>query len=95
MKNYIVITKRFGKSIWYKLKFILVIPPMIVLSMLFVPLVFFNILGLRDTIIQWFEGQIPENEQKVLVNKLLQINNHFSFIFYILLLIYYIFFNKY
>jgi hypothetical protein len=95
MKNYIVIAKRFGESIWYKLKFILVIPPMIVLSMLFVPLVFFNILGLRDTIILWFEGQIPENEQKVLVNKLLQINNHFSFIFYILLLIYYVFFNKY
>ena len=93
MKNYILIAKRFGKSIWYKLKLILIVPPMLVLSMLFVPLVFFNILGSRDIIIRWFEGQIPEYEQKIYIMKLLEINNHFSFIFYILLLSYYVFFN--
>ena len=93
MKNYILIAKRFGKSIWYKLKLILIVPPMLVLSMLFVPLVFFNILGSRDIIIRWFEGQIPEYEQKIYIMKLLEINNHFSFIFYILLLSFYVFFN--
>ena len=93
MKNYILIAKRFGKSIWYKLKLILIVPPMLVLSMLFVPLVFFNILGSRDIIIRWFEGQIPEYEQKIYIMKLIEINNHFSFIFYILLLSFYVFFN--
>ena len=93
MKNYILIAKRFGKSIWYKLKLILIVPPMLVLSLLFVPFVFFNILGSRDIIIRWFEGQIPEYEQKIYIMKLIEINNHFSFIFYILLLSFYVFFN--
>jgi hypothetical protein len=93
MKNYILIAKRFGKSIWYKLKLILIVPPMLVLSLLFVPFVFFNILGSRDIIIRWFEGQVPEYEQKIYIMKLIEINNHFSFIFYILLLSFYVFFN--
>lgn len=93
MKNYIVSAKRFVNSIWLKLKLILIIPPMIILSMLFVPLGFFNFYGLRDLVIRWVQGKIPEYEQKILNNKLLEIVNHFSFIFYILLLSCYILFN--
>jgi len=93
MKNYIVNTKKMLKSIWSKLRLYLIIPPLIVFVVFLSILALFNIFGIRELGLRYVQGEVPKSEQNELIKKLIEIVNHFSFIFYILLLTWYLYFN--
>jgi hypothetical protein len=93
MKNYIANTKKMLKSIWLKLRLYLVIPPSIVFTVFLLILALFNIFGIRELGLRYVQGEVPKSEQNELIKKLTEIVNHFSFIFYILLLTWYLYFS--
>ena len=93
MKNYIINTKKMLKSIWLKLRLYLIIPPLIVFVVFLLIFALFNIFGIRELGLRYVQGEVPKSEQNELIKKLIEIVNHFSFIFYILLLTWYLYFN--
>ena len=93
MKDYISLAKQVLITIWSKLKLYLVIPPLIVFVVFLFILALCNLFGLRELALRWMKGEILEYEQTELSKKLIEIVNHFAFIFYILLLSYYVFVN--
>ena len=91
MKDYISLAKQLLITIWSKLKLYLIIPPLIVFVVILFVLGIFNLMGIRELGLRWMQGQVPKHEQREVSKKLTEIVNHFSFIFYIILLSIYVF----